>query len=89
MIEEYDDLLIRCPMLGGEVPFQYCRTLNEELPCRKIIICWEFRIEIWKFLSEHYSLDQIEKALSPPTKTRIETIVELIEKAKKIKEEGE
>jgi len=89
MIEEYDDLLIRCPMLGGEVPFRYCRTLNEELPCRKIIICWEFRIEIGKFLSEHYSLDQIEKALSPPTKTRIETIVELIEKAKKIKEEGE
>jgi len=89
MIEEYDDFLIRCPMLGGEVPFRYCRTLNEELPCRKIIICWEFRIEIGKFLSEHYSLDQIEKALSPPTKTRIETIVELIEKAKKIKEEGE
>ncbi len=89
MIEEYDDLLLRCPMLGGEVPFRYCRTLNEELPCRKIIICWEFRIEIGKFLSEHYSLDQIEKALSPPTKTRIETIVELIEKAKKIKEEGE
>jgi hypothetical protein len=89
MIEEYDDLLIRCPMLGGEVPFRYCRTLSEELPCRKIIICWEFRIEIGKFLSEHYSLDQIEKAFSPPTKTRIETIVELIEKAKKIKEEGE
>lgn len=89
MIEEYDNLLIRCPMLGGEVPFQYCRTLNDELPCRLIIICWEFRIEIGKFLSEHYSLEQIQKALAPPTKTRLETIVELIEKAKKIKEEGE
>ncbi len=87
MIEEHDALTIRCPMLGGEVPFRYCRTLNEELPCRKIIICWEFRMEIGKFLSDHYSLDQIEKALSPPTKTRIETILELIEKAKKSKEE--
>ncbi len=89
MIEEFDDLLIRCPMLGGEVPFRYCRTLNEELPCRKIIICWEFRIEIGKFLGDHYSLDQIQKALAPPTKTRLETILELVEKAKKIKEEGE
>lgn len=89
MIEEYDDLLIRCPMLGGEVPFRYCRTLNEELPCRRIILCWEFRIEIGKFLAEHYSLDQIQKALAPPTKTRLETILELVEKAKKIKEEGE
>ncbi|MGB9628793.1 MAG: hypothetical protein ACPL6D_09035 [Thermodesulfobacteriota bacterium] len=89
MIEEYDELTIRCPMLGGEVPFRYCRTLNEELPCRKIIICWEFRMEIGKFLSNHYSLDQIEKALAPPTKTRLETILEMIEKAKKGKEEGE
>ena len=89
MIEEHDELIIRCPMLGGEVPFQYCRTVNEDLPCRKIIICWEFRIEIGNFLNEHYSLSQIECALASPTKTRLDTILELIEKAKKIKEEGE
>jgi hypothetical protein len=90
MIEENDALIIRCPMLGGEVPFQYCRTVNEDLPCRKIIICWEFRIEIGKFLNEHYSIDEIQRALAPPpTRTRVETLLELIEKAKKIKEEGE
>lgn len=89
MIEEHDALIIRCPMLGGEVPFQYCRTVNDDLPCRKIIICWEFRIEIGKFLNERYSIDEIQRALEPPSKTRIETLIELIEKAKKIKEEGE
>jgi hypothetical protein len=89
MIEEHDSLIIRCPQLGGEVPFSYCRTVNEYLPCRKIIVCWEFRLEISKFLGEHYSIDQIQSTLAPPTKTRIDTILELIEKAKKIKEEGE
>ena len=89
MIEKHDALIIRCAMLGGEVPFHYCRTVNEELPCRKIIICWEFRIEIGQFLSDHYSLDQIQRALAPPAKTRLDTILELIEKAKKIKGEGE
>lgn len=89
MIEEYDTLTIRCPQLGGDVPFSYCRTVNENLPCRRIIVCWEFRLEISKFLSEHYSMDQIHRALAPPTKTRIDTILELIEKAKKIQEEGE
>ncbi len=89
MIEEYEALMIRCPTLGGEVPFRYCRTVNEELPCRKIIICWEFRIEIGNFLNEHYSLGQIQCALAPPAKTRLDTILELIEKAMKIKEEGE
>ncbi|MGD0915123.1 MAG: hypothetical protein ABSB22_01585 [Thermodesulfobacteriota bacterium] len=89
MIEAHDALIIRCPQLGGEVPFHYCRTVNEDLPCRRILVCWEFRVEISKFLSEHYSFEQIERALAPPTKTRIETILELIEKAKKTKAENE
>lgn len=89
MIEAYDVLIIRCPQLGGEVPFKYCRTLNEDLPCRRVMVCWEFRMEISKFLAEHYSIDQIQRALALPTKTRLESILELVEKAKKIKEEGE
>jgi hypothetical protein len=88
MIEENDSLIIRCPQLGGEVPFRYCRTTNEDFPCRKIIICWEFRLEIGKFLSEHYTVDEIQRALAPPSKSRLETIIELVEKAKKIKDEG-
>ncbi len=87
MIEDYDSLVIHCSQLGGEVPFKYCRTVSDDLPCRKIIVCWEFRLEIGQFLSHHYSMEQIQKALAPPTKTRIETILELIEKAKKVKEE--
>jgi len=89
MIEEHDDLVIYCSQLGGEIPFRYCRTVNEDLPCRRIVVCWEFRIKISEFLSEHYSIDQIQDALAPPTKTRLDTILELIEKAKRIKEEGE
>jgi hypothetical protein len=65
------------------VPFRYCRTVNEDLPCRNIVGCWEFRMGISDFLNEHYSMDQIQRALAPPTKTKIETILELIEKAKR------
>jgi hypothetical protein len=89
MIEEHDALIIHCLQLGGEVPFKYCRTMNEDLPCRRMMVCWEFRMEISKFLAEHYSIDQIQRALAPPTKTRLDTILELIEKAKRTKEEAE
>jgi len=89
MIEEHDALVIYCPQLGGEVPFKYCRTMNEDLPCRRMMVCWEFRMEISKFLAEHYSIDQIQRALALPTKTRLDTILELIEKAKRIREEAE
>jgi len=87
VIEAHDTLITYCPQLGGEVPFRYCRTLQEDLPCKKLMVCWEFRIEIAKFLSDHYSLDQVQQSLWPPEKSRIETIVELIEQAKKVKEE--
>ncbi len=89
MIEEHDALTIYCPQLGGEIPFRYCRTVNENLPCRKIVICWEFRLEISGFLGIHFSAEQLERALAPSTKTRLDTILELIEQAKKMKQEGE
>lgn len=89
MIEEHDALIIYCPQLGGDIPFRYCRTVNEDLPCRKIMVCWEFRMDIAKFLGEHYSIDQVQSALAPSSKTRLDTILELIEKAKKAKEETE
>jgi hypothetical protein len=54
-----------------------------------MMVCWEFRMEISKFLAEHYSIDQIQRALAPPTKTRLESILEIVEKAKKSKEEEE
>ena len=87
MIEEHDALIIRCPQLGGEVPFRYCRTVNQDLPCRRMMVCWEFRLEMPKFLREHYSMDQIQCALTPPNQTRLDTILEIVEKAKRTKEE--
>jgi hypothetical protein len=85
MMEIYDDRVIHCPQLGGEVPFRYCRTVNETLPCRKIIPCWEFRMDIVQFLNDHFSSDEMQRFLAPPAKTRVETILDLIEQAKKIK----
>jgi hypothetical protein len=89
MIEEHDALIIYCPQLGGEIPFRYCRMVNENLPCRKIMVCWEFRVDIAKFMSEHFSIDQVQSALTPSSKTRLDTILELIEKAKKANDEVE
>jgi hypothetical protein len=85
MIEINDSLMIHCPQLGGEIPFRYCRTVNDTLPCRRIIPCWEFRTNIVQFLNDHFSVDELQRSLTPPAKTRIETLIDLIEKAKKIK----
>jgi hypothetical protein len=85
MIEEHDALLTRCPQLGGEVPFRYCRILNQGLPCQRIIVCWEFRIAVSRYLEEHYPAEEIRRAFTAPSKTRLETILEIAENAKRMK----
>jgi len=43
-------------------------------------------MDISKFLSEQYSIEQLQWVFTPPSKTKVETILELIERVKKLKE---
>ena len=79
----YDSLQIRCPRLGGEVTFGYCRIEGGELPCLRIIACWQCCIPIAEYLRETLSPDQLERFAKQNPKERIATLVELIEAAKK------
>ena len=83
VIEEYDGLITYCPQLGGEVTFRYCRIVNEKLPCRNIVGCWNARIDVSDFLKS-YSLEQLQRAFAHLPRTRLETMLELAEKGKKV-----
>ena len=82
MIEQHDDKPIRCPRLGDEVNFKYCRIMNDRLPCRLIVGCWQTQMDIDTFLRDHYSPEELHQVFAPP-KPKMDTLVELIEKAKK------
>jgi len=82
VIEEHDKKTIRCPRIGGDVNFILCRTENNLLPCRWIVGCWQARIDIKKFLDEHYSEEEKEKFFISP-KPKLTSLVEMIEKVKK------
>ena len=84
MIEEHDDKTILCPRVGGEVNFRYCRFENNLLPCRWIVGCWQTQMDINRLLADHYSKDELERIFAPP-KPKIQGLVDLIEKAKKVK----
>ncbi len=66
---------IRCPKLGDEVDFGYCRRENNGKPCYRIFDCWG--PEVKDLLKE----DEL-KDIKPP-KTKIVSLIELIEKAKR------
>ncbi len=81
--EDHDKEVIRCPRLGGEVPFSYCRTLQDGMPCDRVVICWELVFDIGTFLQEHYTPAEIKKFLNPTPKDKMSTLLDIIEQAKK------
>ena len=82
LIEQHDEKTMRCPRVGGYVNFRFCRSENNLLPCRWIVGCWQMQMDINKFLGEHFSKEEMDKIFVPP-KPKIESLVELIEQAKK------
>jgi hypothetical protein len=88
VIEQHDEKTIRCPRVGGEVNFRFCRSENNMLPCRFIVGCWQGQIDINEFLSAHYSEEELARIFAPP-KPKIESLVGLIEKVQKEKQEAD
>ena len=86
-IAEHDHRVRRCPMLGHEIPFSYCRAPASELPCRRILDCWWETFNVERFVRRHYSDAAVEKILAP-RKDKTLTIFELIEKARKGSQES-
>jgi hypothetical protein len=82
---KYDHLQIRCPRLGGEVPFSYCRVEGGDLPCPRIAICWHPYLPIEAYLRENLTQSQWDRLFNQFPKDKITTLVELIEAAKKRK----
>ena len=80
-LTQYDSLSQRCPMLGHEVQFSYCRKPGDDSPCRKIVDCWRESFDIQGYVAKNYSTE-IQKRLSEPPKPKILSLIEIIEQAK-------
>jgi len=83
-----ENVRIRCPRLGHQVPFYYCRLENKGLPCFKTLDCWYEHFQVEEFLLKELSSDQWEKAFKKPKTTKLLSLVDLIQQAKKRQEEN-
>ncbi len=87
MIDEHDDKSRRCPPLGGPVPFKYCRTVNNKLPCHRILECWGAKFDVAEWLKENYTDNEIRQSMTPDGRSRLDKILRAAHEAKK-KEPG-
>ncbi len=84
-ITEFDKKDTYCRKLGHFVAFKYCRIEKQEekLPCAKILDCWFEKIPVQDYINKYYSKKDISYIFET-SKPKITSILELIEKAKKI-----
>ena len=79
-IDAHDHLQLHCRSLGHRVPFEYCRSMNSNLPCNKILECWKNILPIDKFIRQHFTDNEMATFLTP-TKPKLVQIFELMKKA--------
>jgi hypothetical protein len=87
MISEHDTLECRCPRLGHEIAFAYCRSPGEAIPCRKVFDCWWEAFNIEEFIRTHYSPEILAKLLQPP-RDKSATLMDLVRQAQQAAQAG-
>jgi hypothetical protein len=74
----------RCPRLGGDVSFAYCRTCEEEQnPCFKVIDCWWERFDVVAHMQACLSPEAFAVlATRRPPPSKVASLVDLIRQAR-------
>lgn len=83
----YDHLSIRCPSLGGEVPFSYCRKQGEGKPCSRLPDCWANEIDIIGYLRSFFSQNEIRTIFLQPTLGKMDTFLKNLERVNTMSKE--
>jgi hypothetical protein len=83
-----DTFQIRCPKLGHQIHFSYCRRENSGLPCARIVTCWHPYFRVTAYLRLELTEEEWQEAMEKPVKPKVLTLVELIEQAQKRKKDG-
>ena len=82
-MESFDRLKMRCPRLGGEVSLSYCECEGGELPCWRIIQCWQAFLPIDKYLRWKLTPEQWDRCFNQAPKTKLTSLLELVEATKR------
>lgn len=83
----HEEKEIRCPKLGGPVNFDYCRVEQTGLPCSRAINCWSIHFDVDAFFRERLSSEEFEQYFLAVAPTKVTTLMELIENARKLAKE--
>ena len=76
------DINIRCPKLGHQINFFYCKQENNGLPCFKTLDCWYNYFDVKTYLTDILTKKDFDLIFSNKPKEKIHSLLALIEQAK-------
>jgi hypothetical protein len=79
----HDNKITRCPKLGDEMTFAYCFQEAGNLPCGRIITCWQAVFDIKAVLKEYLSSTEWERFYRQAPKDKVTSLIEIIEQTKR------
>ncbi len=79
---ETERLERRCPRLGGDVAFGYCKVCGEgKTPCFKVFDCWWERFDVVAHMQACLSPDVFETLSDSRPQPKMTSLVDLIHQA--------
>ena len=83
----FDEIEVRCPRLGGEVTFGYCRTVSDGLPCNRALICFERKFPVADYFRRVLRETTFRQCFEePPPEDRYQSLLRTVSKTKKVKD---
>jgi hypothetical protein len=73
----------RCPRLGGEVTFGYCKREGGDIPCPRTLLCWQGSFAVEVHLRETLTAEQWDRCFNSKPKEKIASLIELIEESRR------
>ena len=79
---ETERLERRCPRLGGDVAFGYCKVCGEgKTPCFKVFDCWWERFDVVAHMQACLSPDVFETLSDSRPQPKMTSLLDLIRQA--------
>jgi hypothetical protein len=87
ILEKREGLWTRCPRLGGETPFTYCLIEAGELPCPRIVGCWQAFFPVETYLKRTLTPQRWEAFTQKIPQDKVSSLLTIVEETKKRQEQ--
>ncbi len=79
----HDHKITRCPKLGDEMTFAYCLREAGNLPCARILFCWQAAFDAASLLQENLTQEELKLFAEILPKDKVVSLIEILEKTKR------